>query len=175
MLFLGAIHELHSPNHDALCWFVDEVLPLVEAELGWRTRLTVAGHLGAGVALDRFAGHPRIILRGEVRDAAPLYERHVAFVAPTRFAAGIPYKVHEAASFGLPVVATELLSRQLGWRDDEELLAAPASDARGFAERVLRLHSSEPVWHRLRTAALDRIAREHAPEGYETALLAILG
>ena len=43
MLFVGAIHQQDSPNHDALEWFVREVLPLVEKSLGWETRLTIAG------------------------------------------------------------------------------------------------------------------------------------
>jgi len=63
--------------------------------------------------LDRFRDHPRVTLRGPVTDLTPLYDSHRVFVAPTRFAAGVPYKVHEAASFGLPVVATDLLRRQL--------------------------------------------------------------
>ena len=34
MLFVGAIHDVDSPNYDSLCWFVDEVLPLIENSLG---------------------------------------------------------------------------------------------------------------------------------------------
>jgi len=34
LLFVGAIREMNSPNYDGLCWFADEVLPLVEAQLG---------------------------------------------------------------------------------------------------------------------------------------------
>ena len=56
-----------------------------------------------------------------VADTEPLYAAHRLFVAPARFAAGAPYKVYEAASFGLPVVATELLREQLGWEDGLEL------------------------------------------------------
>ena len=32
------------------------------------------------------------------------------FIAPTRFAAGIPHKVHEATANGIPCVTTELLA-----------------------------------------------------------------
>jgi hypothetical protein len=60
MLFVGAIHRMDSPNYDSLCWFIDAVLPLIEQELGWQTRLTVAGYTGPDVTLDRFRDHLRI-------------------------------------------------------------------------------------------------------------------
>ena len=129
LLFVGSIHAMDSPNYESLVWFVDEVLPLIEAELGWQTRLTVVGYLAVGVTLDRFADHPRVTLRGAVVDARPAYDSHRVFVAPTRWAGGVPYKVHEAASFGIPVVATELIRAQRGW--DDGLLSAGADDPAG--------------------------------------------
>jgi GT2 family glycosyltransferase len=175
MLFVGAIHRMDSPNYDSLCWFIDEVLPLIGREMTWRTRLTVVGYTGENVVLDRFRDHPRVTLRGPVTDLRPLYDSHRVFVAPTRFAAGVPYKVHEAASFGLPVVATELLRGQLGWADGVELLAADADDAAGFAGRVIALQRDETLWARLRDAALERLRLENNATDYRAALEAILG
>ena len=115
MLFVGAIHKQDSPNFDSLVWFVDAVLPLIEAELKWETRLTIAGYVAPGIDMGRFEHHPRITLRGPVADLNPLYNAHRVFVAPTRYAAGAPYKVLEAASRGVPVVATEVLRGELDW------------------------------------------------------------
>ena len=175
MLFVGAIHRTDSPNYDSLCWFVDEVLPLVERSLRWETRLTIAGYTAPEVTLERFARHPRVTLRGTVADLEPLYASHRLFVAPTRFAAGAPYKVHEAASYGLPVVATELLRAQLGWSDGMEMLAADAGDPAGFAARIVALYRDEALWGRLRDAALTRLARENNPEDYAAAIRSVLG
>lgn len=175
MLFAGAIHQMDSPNYDSLCWFVDAVLPLVEKSLGWETRLTIAGYTAADVNLDRFSGHPRITLRGAVADLEPLYASHRIFVAPTRFAAGVPYKVHEAASFGLPVVATDLLRRQLDWTDGQELLVADATDPAGFAARIVALYRDEALWGRLRDAALGRLVRDNNAADYAASLHAVLG
>ncbi|HST74732.1 MAG TPA: glycosyltransferase [Acetobacteraceae bacterium] len=175
MLFVGAIHREDAPNYDGLCWFVDEVLPLVERELGWQTRLTVAGHVGEGVGLERFASHPRITLRGTVADTLPLYAGHRVFVAPTRYAAGLPYKVNEAASFGVPVVATGLLREQLGWTDGEDILAAPAADPARFAALIVALHRGEALWQRIRAGGLARVARENGREHYVRALTDMLG
>ncbi len=175
MLFAGSIHQMDSPNYDSLCWFVDEVLPLVEKSLGWETRLTVVGYTAADVTLERFCRHPRITLRGVVSDLEPLYAAHRIFVAPTRFAAGAPYKVHEAASFGLPVVATELLRRQLEWTDGQELLAVDAADPVGFASQIVALYRDEASWTRLRDGALGRLALDNNAGHYAASLQAILG
>jgi GT2 family glycosyltransferase len=164
LLFVGAMHRMDSPNYDSLCWFIDEVLPLVEQDLGWETRLTVVGYQGPDVTLARFADHPRVTLRGTVADTLPLFDAHRLFVAPTRIAAGMPYKIHEAASYGLPVVTTELLRRQLGWSADEDLLTAEATDAMGFAQTVVRLFRDEALWLRLRKSALARLATEVSQE-----------
>jgi GT2 family glycosyltransferase/glycosyltransferase involved in cell wall biosynthesis len=174
MLFVGAIHELDSPNYDGLRWFVDDVLPLIERSLGWETRLTVAGYTSERVSLDRFRGHPRVTLCGAVVDTEPLYDAHRLFVAPTRYAAGIPYKVHEAASFGLPIVATDLLRGQLGWNDGIDLLAASSTDAGRFAELVVMLHRDQALWDRLRNNALQRLRAENAPEQFTSAVRSVL-
>ena len=175
MLFAGAIHQMDSPNFDSLCWFVDAVLPIVEKSLGWETRLTIAGYTAPDVTLARFASHPRVTLRGTVPDLAPLYASHRLFIAPTRFAAGAPYKVHEAASHGLPVVATALLCAQLGWTNGAELLTADATDPAAFAAQIVALYRDEALWIRLRDAALTRLGRENNADDYAASLEAVLG
>jgi glycosyltransferase involved in cell wall biosynthesis len=174
LLFVGAFAAPDSPNYDSLCWFVDAVLPLIEQALGYETRLTIAGSMGEGVDLARFADHPRITLRGEVVDTIPLYDAHRVFVAPTRFAAGVPYKVHEAASYGVPVVATELLRAQLGWQNERDLLSADPADPEAFARHVLALYRSEEVWTSVRNNAAERVRTECGRDAYERAVREIL-
>src|SRR6516162_2232033 len=75
---------------------------------------------------------PGVRLLGQVEDLRPLYDRARLFVSPIRFSAGIPIKVLEAAAAGLPVVGTELMATQLGWKPGVEIEAAdnPAQMAR---------------------------------------------
>ena len=72
------------------------------------------------------------------------------FVAPSRFAAGLPHKVHEAAARGIPVVATSLLAEQLGWRDGQ---IAIADDAEEFATRCVELYQDQDVWNSMHVLA----------------------
>jgi glycosyltransferase involved in cell wall biosynthesis len=174
MLFVGAIHTADSPNYDSLHWFADEVLPLVEKELAWETRLTVVGFVAPGINLDRLRNHPRITLCGAATDLEAFYNSHRVFVAPTRFAAGIPYKLHEAAAFGLPIVTTELLCLQLGWHNGTELFAAASTDPAGFARHCVTLYRSKQIWTGLQQAGLKRIASDCNRMDYEAQILSIL-
>jgi glycosyltransferase involved in cell wall biosynthesis len=173
ILFVGAIHGMDHPNYDGLAWFIDEVLPIVERTLRWETRLTVAGYTAPGVSLDRFKGHSRVTLRGALADLTPLYDANRVFIAPIRFAAGIPFKVHEAAAFGIPIVATSLLAVQVGWPDGEAIGAAEPSDPEGFARRVIALHRDPALWSRIREAALARVAAELDPARFAATVAGI--
>lgn len=174
LLFVGAIHTEDSPNLDSLAWFVDAVLPLIETELKWETRLTIAGHVAPGIDLDRFRNHPRITLRGQVADLGPLYDSHRIFVAPTRYAAGAPYKVLEAASHGVPVVASELLCSELDWAPNQEILSAAMGDPSAFAAQVVTLYRNEPLWQTVRDSAISRLQRDNGRAAYAMAVNAIL-
>ena len=174
MLFVGAIHDVDSPNYDSLCWFVDDVLPLIENSLGWETRLTVVAYTGRQVSLERFRHHPRITLMGTLENTEHVYDRHRVFVAPTRYAAGMPYKVQEAASFGVPVVATDLLCHQMAWEDGRDLLVADRSNPQHFADLVVRLYRDAQLWQRLRDGALERLRLENSLEQYATDIQAVL-
>ena len=174
LLFIGAMHHADSPNYDGLVWFIEKVLPLIENALGWETRLTVVGYTGVDVSLEQFHNHPRVTLRGPVVETERLYDTHRIFVAPTRFAAGTPYKVHEAASFGIPVVVTELLRRQLGWEDGSDLLSAEPDDPTEFARQVVTLYRDAKLWQRVRDNAMERIRKENNRAQYEAVIRQVL-
>ncbi len=169
LLFVGAVHQADSPNLDALRWYAAEIYPALLMLMDEVPVLHVAGHVVRGVALEELANHPGIIWHGELDDLTTLYDEARLFIAPTRFAAGTPYKIYEAAGFGLPCVVTPLLAMQLGW---EELPAA--SDPRGFAARIARLYGDEAQWRTLREAALARLERAHKPEDFAVRVKQIL-
>lgn len=169
ILFVGALFTAGSPNVDSMVWFVEKVMPLLRrAKLG--ARLVVAGR---NDALPRsFASRPDVVLLGRVDDLAAWYAKCRIFVAPTRFSAGIPLKVVEAAGYGLPVVATSLLARQLGWEDRVELLVG--DDPETFAKQCLRLYREPDLWAGVRAAALRRIDREYSRDCFHNAVAALL-
>jgi GT2 family glycosyltransferase len=174
LLFVGAIHQRGSPNHDALAFYAEEILPAYARAFGEPPVLHVVGHVAAGIDLSPFAQHKYMRLHGEMDDVTPLYDAARIFLAPSRFAAGTPYKIYEAASYGLPCVATSLLAGQLGW-GEAELLTAPADDPAGLARAIARLYRDEALWLNLRVAALGRIEREHRMADFAAAVAKLLG
>jgi GT2 family glycosyltransferase/SAM-dependent methyltransferase/glycosyltransferase involved in cell wall biosynthesis len=167
-LFVGRLLETDSPNYDSLRWFVQEIWPAVRAMLGHVT-LTVAGALFPG-APDLAA--PGVELLGQVEDLEPLYASARIFLAPTRFAAGLPHKVVEAAAAGLPTVATNLIAGQMGWRHGEEIMSADRPE--DFAQSCASLYEDETLWCRVRDGGQTRIAAEHSQARFIATLAAVL-
>lgn len=169
-LFVGPVIGSGTSNADSLRWFINNVRPLLGSFRGMNLSfLTHVGYVEPGCRdgfEDSFLRQP-----GPVKDLAPLFEKHRIFVAPVRFSAGIPLKVIQAASFGLPVVATSLVGEQLGWTDGEELLIADKPE--DFAAACLRLYSDENLWRRIREGAFARIRKEYSPEQFRRQLDAV--
>lgn len=166
LLFVGAVHRAQDPNADALECLGREILPRLRAALGSRLPCRAAGLVPAPLtAALRGSG---VHLLGAVGDLEPLYDRHRVFLVPTRFAAGIPLKIYEAAARGLPVVATPLMADQLGWRAGRELITGDSPGE--LAAACVRLHESEGLWTDVRAAALERIAADGSPARFDAAV-----
>ncbi len=173
ILFLGAFHCERSPNYDSMMWFVEEVMPLLKA-LPEDVCLHVAGHVHPSVDMTPLGRHPRVEILGAVDDLDALFDRYRVFVAPTRFAGGLPFKVHEAAARGLPMVVTDLLQQEVGWKAGESLLCAAADDPAGFAAAVERLYGDGALWQRVRQSALEAVRRDTDLEQFRNRLKQIV-
>jgi GT2 family glycosyltransferase len=165
ILFVGSFHEL-SPNADAAIWFATNALPAVRQRLGECVGFTIVGQNPPDEVMALQADGVRVV--GSVPDLGPLYDEARVFVAPTRFASGIPIKVLHAAAHGLPVVATSRLARQLEWHDGEELVVA---DSSGECEAACAaLYQDAALWARVRAGALARVSESYSSHAFKTAL-----
>jgi glycosyltransferase involved in cell wall biosynthesis len=166
-LFVGAIHEEASPNGDSVIWFLEEIFPTIQAKLGTEITFTIAGVNKSGRVRQLATASVRIT--GHLPDLTELYDSARVFVAPTRYAAGIPHKVHEAAARGIPVVATPLLASQLAWKHGDPFLVGEG--ANDFAEKCVALYTDEKLWTTLREAALVRICEECSVKHFEASVM----
>ncbi|HEY7161298.1 MAG TPA: glycosyltransferase family 4 protein, partial [Acidobacteriota bacterium] len=168
LLFVGAIHDEESPNADAVRWFVKDIFPLIQDKSD--ISLTIAGlnHSDSIGAIDG----DRIENAGYVEDLTNIYDTAKVFIAPSRFAAGIPLKILDAAAHGIPVVATSLLGQQLGRTNGEELLLA--DNAEDFAQCCIQLYNDPVLWHKLRENALNRVMKDCSQETFDQTLKHIL-
>jgi glycosyltransferase involved in cell wall biosynthesis len=163
--FVGALDDDDSPNVDSLVWFVRTIMPLLDRMLGASYCLKVVGRDGSRLAKE--LANARVRFFGVVDDLSEFYSKSRIFVAPTRYAAGLPMKVHEAAAAGLPVVATSLLANQLTWRDGSELLAA-------FCVRLFLLVLRSEDLVDIAANALKRIREDCSPSTFSARIASVL-
>ena len=168
LLFVGAVHDESSPNGDSLIWFLSEILPRIQKKLG-DIPVTIAG-VNQSDRIRKMA-RPPVRITGHLPSLDEVYLQARVFVAPTRYAGGIPHKVHEAAAHGLPVVTTPLLAAQLGWTPRE---LEVANDAESFADACIRIYTDSQRWTQMRHAALDRVTIECSTEAFERGVSRIL-
>ncbi|MFI4957030.1 MAG: glycosyltransferase [Gammaproteobacteria bacterium] len=161
ILFVGPLYNDESPNTDSIYWFIKDIFPLI------RQQLPDMQFIHAGInesSRIQALNKDSVKMMGKVNDLTELYNTARIFIAPTRFAAGVPIKIYEAAAHGLPIVCTSLLAEQLEWENEKDLLVADTPEA--FAAQCIRLYQDETLWEKLRTNALERIKNECSPEAF---------
>jgi glycosyltransferase involved in cell wall biosynthesis len=149
LLFIGSFAEPYTPNFDAIASFCTLVFPHVRQALGCRLR--IAGFNSSQLlTLRSVADVEGVDILGTQNDLPHLLSTHRVFVAPTRYASGLAWKVTEALSHGLPVVATTLIASQL-----EDSNAIEADDDPGsMADSIIRLYTDAAAWSSAHKSAL---------------------
>lgn len=170
LLFVGNLDDDDSPNVDSVIWFVNDVFPLIRQKIPDMTLDIVGSDHSYRIQLIDKEG---VFVHGKVASLSRFYNKCKIFVAPTRFAAGIPFKIHEAASFGLPIVATRLLCDQLGWHHRQELLAADI-DKIDFAQKIIELYNNKDLWNALQNNAMTFIRNTMSRDVYKQKIADIL-
>ncbi len=167
-LFVGALRDEGSPNVDSLLWFVINILPIIEQEIP-DIELQVVGDCSAPSLKTIERNNVKFL--GRLDSTTKIYNDNRLFIAPTRFAAGIPHKVHEAAAHGVPSVTTALLAKQLGWEHEEQLLVGDRASE--FADQCIRLYQNAELWNHVRSAGLRSVSRECSDKKFQTTLKAL--
>src|SRR3989338_8882246 len=147
MVFVGFLP--HTPNEDALTYFIRDVLPLVRREEP-RARLVVAGE-GASNALLGLMHDHSVEYLGYVEDLRDLYRSSRVYVAPINSGGGIRTKIVEAMAAGVPVVANSFAPLGLGLLPDHHLMVR--DDPAGEATAIVRLLRDDDRWRCMQTAA----------------------
>jgi glycosyltransferase involved in cell wall biosynthesis len=143
---------------------------LLRTRLGRDVSLMTVGMTGAPTVRARAAAG--LDLKGVLPDLSDVYSRARVFVSPTRFAAGIPLKVYDAAAQGVPTVITPILARSIGWVHDRDTLVA--SKPEEFAAACHRLHEDRALWERVRSSALERIQEDCSVNNFDRTVAALL-
>ncbi len=124
LIFAGSLS--YFANHDAMRWFLAEVLPHIRRD--WpAAQLTVTGDPG-DAALEPTPG---VTLTGLLDDVRGAVAAAAVSVVPLRIGGGTRLKILESMALGTPVVATSKGAEGLDVVNGEHLLIA--DDPRAFA------------------------------------------
>ena len=133
IVFTGVMD--YFPNVDAVIWFCDKILPIVQQKIP-EAGLTICGSRPLA-AVRRLAERRGVTVTGRVPDTRPHLDEAEVFVAPMRMARGIQNKLLEALAMGLPCVASTAAATGTVVQDGAGILAA--DDPEEFAGHVVRL------------------------------------
>jgi glycosyltransferase involved in cell wall biosynthesis len=142
-LFVGSLVGSFRmvPNVDGLRWFLTEVLPLLQQSDLPPFKVHIVGQVNSADVLPLSSDIVRFY--DKVDDLKAFYDAARVFIAPVRFAAGIPIKVLDAITNGVPAVAAPILRYQLGL-DASYPQSFP--DPADFARECIRTYADRRQW-----------------------------
>ena len=123
LVFTGAMD--YWPNVDAVCWFVENVLPGLRAEHP-QLSFYVVGR-SPTPAVQALASDS-VVVTGTVPDVRPYLQHAAAVVAPLRVARGVQNKILEAMAMGRPVIAAASCVQAIDAEPGRDLLAAESAE-----------------------------------------------
>ncbi|MCP3928294.1 MAG: glycosyltransferase [Bacteroidetes bacterium] len=168
LLFIGGF--LHTPNEDAMVWFVEKIFPKIEQAIAGITLTIVGSHPSDAV---RALADQNVKVTGYIEDVTSYFENSRVFVSPLRYGAGVKGKIGQSLSFGLPVVTTPIGAEGMGLVDGETMLLAEDEDL--FAQKVVELYHDEQVWSHLSGNGMKLIEKRFSPEVIQQSLDNLIG
>jgi polysaccharide biosynthesis protein PslH len=165
ILFQGAMDWF--PNRDAVCFFVDRVLPL----LGQRVphlRFVVAGRNPSPTFVTKFDGVPGIEFTGTVPDIRDEIAKAAVCVVPLRIGSGTRLKILEAAAMAKPIVSTRVGAEGLEFVNREEIVLA--DEPSEFARAIVDLLAYPVRRRRMSLAARRRVEIQYSMSALRCAM-----
>jgi glycosyltransferase involved in cell wall biosynthesis len=132
--FLGSFS--HTPNFDAVNWFVSEIWPIILASEP-EAKLKIVGSDPSGTLAASLSAAQDILYCGWVPDLEPIFLETAVWIAPLRYGAGTKVKIGIAMGKGVPVVTTSVGAEGMGIIDGQSALIADFPE--DFASAVLKL------------------------------------
>jgi GT2 family glycosyltransferase len=167
ILFIGSFQ--HSPNADAVLWFIQDVLPTLHAWIP-DLRFHIVGANPPDAIRD--AACEYVIVEGFVEDVDEHFATRKLSIAPLRYGSGVKGKINQSMAHGLPCVATPVAVEGMDLDRESEILVAES--ALDFAEAVAELYENEALWREISKNSALSIERsfsmEVAREGFRKLL-----
>lgn len=167
IIFVGGFQ--HTPNIDAVNYFVTEIMPLLRRDL-----LGVKFYAVGSKVPDEIKelASDDVIITGFVEDLIPMLNKMRISVAPLRYGAGVKGKIGTAMSVGLPVVATSLAAEGMSLSDGDNVLIGDSPE--DFTKAVVKLYNNEDLWNKISRKSLEFADKTWGAEAAWNALFNII-
>lgn len=151
LMFVGGF--AHKPNADAVCWFVEEVFPLITKTYP-DMKLHVIGSKPTEEVL-RLASD-NIIVHGFVSDEEleNFYHNTRISVVPLRYGAGMKGKVVEALYYQIPLITTSIGAEGM---PEAESVMEICDEAELMAEKIVDLYEKYDILDKMSKKTVDYI------------------
>jgi O-antigen biosynthesis protein len=153
VMFLGGYR--HTPNIDAVHYFLDEIWPIVELRIPDAVFYVVGSNLPDNIKV-RAANN--VIMVGFVDDLRPMMDRCRMSVVPLRYGAGTKGKLAMSLAYGLPAVTTSIGAEGMGLIDGDCVYVADSPQA--FADRIVDLYRNQETWKTMSFQSVEYVV-EH--------------
>lgn len=174
LVFTGSMDWL--PNEDAILYFAEKILPLVQERAPGVT-LLVVGRKPSPRVQALAAKNPATQVTGTVSDIRPYIKSGSVYVVPLRIGGGTRIKIFEAMAMAKAVVSTSVGAEGLPVTHGENIILA--DEPEDFAARIVTLLSSEKERMRLGTAARQLVETRYSwpavTDVLESALIETVG
>ncbi|MFA5161952.1 MAG: glycosyltransferase [Elusimicrobiales bacterium] len=157
IMFVGGYQ--HTPNVDAVRYFVSEIFPLVRKKLPG-VKFHIIGSKMPDVIKQLAADD--IIIEGFMKDLAPAFARHRLSIAPIRFGAGVKCKILSSLCYGLPAVGTSAACEGMCLQNGADVLIADAPEE--FAAAIEQLYANRDLWERISRNGLELMRKRYSME-----------
>lgn len=133
LIYIGSMDWY--PNEDAVTFFADDILPLIQKSVP-DVKFTIVGG-NPSERVQQLANEEGIEVTGRVPEIKPYFDEATIFVVPLRIGSGTRLKILEALAMGKAVVSTTVGAEGLSLQNRDEIIIADKPAA--FAEEVVRL------------------------------------
>ena len=149
MMFIGGTH---SPNEDAVKWFLEKVYPKVCERMSIPFYIVGANR----IEQKRMNDNWNVICTGYLteQELIDMYHKIRMVVIPLRYGAGVKGKLVDALYHGVPVITTDIGAEGV---DEEGRVVSITNNEELFAEEICRLYIDEKKLENMSTGGKELV------------------
>jgi len=158
----------YQPNIDAVLWFVENVLPLLDEKIGF----VIVGARPAKKILKLQEKNKRIKVTGFVKDPYKILKGCLCVVAPMQTGGGIQNKVLECMALGTINIVSSKASVAIAAQDKKDFFVIDSP--RGIAKKIHEIFENPLKFEYIKKNARNFIKKHFTWSIYEKNLLKII-